>query len=74
MSPDLIVYDRLAKEMILLVFKVLQEQVKGTKRGWFGMSGDDGEDILLGFDIMRRLTEKRSAIEARSSKLGAEAR
>lgn len=52
----------------------LQEHDRGTKRGWLGMRGDDGEDMLLGFDIMRRLTMKRSAMEARSRKLGAAAR
>lgn len=52
----------------------LQEQVMGMKRGWFGTRGEEGEVMLLGFDIMSRLTEKRSAIEARSRKSGAMAR
>lgn len=53
-----------------VVLMVLQEQVKGTKRDWSGSRGEEGEDMLLGFDIMRRLTEKRSPIEARSRKSG----
>jgi hypothetical protein len=38
------------------------------------MRGEAGEEMLLGFDIIRRLTEKRSPIEERSRKLGAVAR
>jgi len=54
----------------------LQEQVKGTKRGVFGSKGvlREEEEMLDGVDIMRRLTEKRSPMEARSVKLGAVAR
>lgn len=44
----------------------LQEQVIGMKRGWFRMSGEVGSDMLLGLEIIKRLTEKRSAIVARS--------
>lgn len=51
----------------------LQEQAKGTKRGWFGAKVELGEEMLLGSAIMGRLTEKRSPMEARSRKLGAEA-
>lgn len=49
---------------------VLQEQVRGIKRGWEGRRGVVGSEMLLGVEIMRRLREKRSAMEARSRKLG----
>ncbi|CAN1128933.1 hypothetical protein LINPERHAP2_LOCUS4930 [Linum perenne] len=49
---------------------VLQEQVKGTKSCWVGVKGEDALEMLLGLEIMRRLTEKRSAMEAKSRKLG----
>lgn len=52
----------------------LHEQVRGTKRDWSGMRGDVGSDMLLGLAIIGRLTEKRSAIEARSRWSGLEAR
>lgn len=66
---------RLAKERLILVLIKLHEQVSGTKRDWLGMRGDDGDDdMLLGFEIIRRLTEKRSPMEARSRRFGAVAR
>lgn len=55
----------------MLALTELQEQVSGTKRGWSWTRGEVGEEMLLGSDIMRRLTEKRSAMEARSRKSGA---
>lgn len=57
--------------MVLLVLTELQEQDSGTKRGWSWIRGEVGEEMLLGSDIMRRLTAKRSAMEARSRKSGA---
>lgn len=57
--------------MVLLALTELQEQDSGTKRAWSWIRGEVGEEMLLGFDIMRRLTEKRSAMEARSRKSGA---
>ncbi|KAF7806978.1 uncharacterized protein G2W53_039139 [Senna tora] len=52
----------------------LQEQGIGMKRGCSGTREEEGEEMLLGFEIMRRLTEKRSPMEPRSRKSGAEAR
>lgn len=49
----------------------LQEHEIGTKRGWPETRAEEGEDMLLGSDILRRLTEKRSPMEARSRKSGA---
>ncbi|KAL6549141.1 hypothetical protein OROHE_008986 [Orobanche hederae] len=46
------------------------EHVMGTRRGWFGIKVVFGVEMLLGWDIMRRLTEKRSPTEARSRKSG----
>ncbi|KAL6541154.1 hypothetical protein OROMI_025037 [Orobanche minor] len=46
------------------------EHVMGTKRDWFGIKVVFGVEMLLGRDIMRRLTEKRSSTEARSRKSG----
>lgn len=54
----------------MVVLMVLQEQVRGIKRGWEGRRGVVGSEMLLGLEIMRRLREKRSAMEARSRKLG----
>lgn len=50
----------------MLVLTVLQEQRIGTKRDWSGRRGEVGDEMLLGFAIMRRLREKRSATEAKS--------
>lgn len=52
----------------------LHEHASGTKRGWLGRRGEVKDDILLGFEIIRRLTEKRSPMEARSMNSGAMAR
>lgn len=60
--------------MLTEVLTELQEHVRGTKRGWLATRGEEGEDMLLGSDIIRRLREKRSAMEARSRKFGAVAR
>lgn len=57
-----------------MVLTELQEQDNGTKRGWSGSKGEEGEEMLLGLAIMRRLTEKRSPMVARSRKLGELAR
>ncbi|CAN0887161.1 hypothetical protein LINGRAHAP2_LOCUS15553 [Linum grandiflorum] len=53
---------------------VLQEQVSGTKSGWFGVRAADGSEMLLGFEIMSRLTENRSPMEAKSREFGGAAR
>lgn len=71
MSPLMIVCERLAKEMAMLELTDLHEHDRGTNRGWSWIRGEVGEEMLLGLEIMRRLTEKRSAMEARSRKLGA---
>lgn len=57
-----------------MVLTELQEQDNGTKRGWSGSKDEEGEEMLLGLAIMRRLTEKRSPMVARSRKLGELAR
>lgn len=57
--------------MVLLVLTELHEQDRGIKRGWSWIRGEVGEEMLLGLEIMRRLTEKRSPMEARSRKSGA---
>jgi hypothetical protein len=60
--------------MVVVELTELQEHVRGTKRGWVATRAEEGEDMLLGFDIIRGLTEKRSAMEARLRKSGAVAR
>lgn len=54
----------------MLLLTVLQEHLMGTKRDWSGRRGDVGDEMLLGLDIMRRLTAKRSPMEAKSRKSG----
>ncbi|CAI0465639.1 unnamed protein product, partial [Linum tenue] len=52
----------------------LDRRVNGTKSGWLGNNDAAGSEMLLGLETMRRLTEKRSPMEAKSRKLGGEAR
>lgn len=56
--------------MVMEELTVLQEHFMGTKRDWSGRRGEEGEVMLLGFDIEGRLREKRSPMEARSRKSG----
>lgn len=52
----------------------LQEHERGIKRGWLLTKGMEGDEMLLGVEIITRLTPKRSPIVARSVKLGLVAR
>lgn len=60
----------MALEMLLVPLVGLQPQVRGTSRGWSATRGADRAaaeaEMLLGSAIMRRLTPKRSPMEARS--------
>lgn len=49
-----------------VVLMKLHEQVKGMRRGWLGSRGEEGEEILLGFEIIKRLSWKRSEMVAKS--------
>ena len=57
--------------MPVVALMLLQEHERGTKRGCPATRVEEGEDMLLGSDILRRLSEKRSPMEARSRKFGA---
>lgn len=59
--------------MVMVALGELQEQGIGIKRGWPETRVAFEEEMLLGFEIMKRLTEKRSPMVARSRKSGAEA-
>lgn len=59
-----------AERLPKVALNELQEHDMGTKRNWSGMRGEDGEEILLGSDMVRRLRLKRSPTEARSRKSG----
>lgn len=49
-----------------VVLMELQEQAMGMRRGWLGIRGVEGEEMLDSFAMVKRGSEKRSEIVAKS--------